>query len=502
MTLRIRGRARRIEGAAPSTDPLFARGALEDDEGQALTSVAIGAAFEVDTVDDGGRIRIEVDADTTGGPRGTTRGTWSEIEAAHPALFRDGLEGKPGPHVTVTLRAIEVRDGDPVAIEGEALEQGFDEHVQGLREASVPAMRAMRATSITRTDLAEEAPTKPRKKQEAPRPGVPTKRTPAFWRGVFLACAAVSLVATARVPFGPLTLDALSWALTFIGLAAWVAWTGVAPHFVRVETLASVENRGIALFVALFPLSVSFCHTFGDVAGVANLGKGEPPNASIAVAGCNAAALVLLCAGLLWTTRRTRPLLQSLLEAEPFAKGGGWGSVTGVVRDPTPIAVAHEPGALAVAQVTAIASHGSDPDIVTQSERTDGTFFVDAGDITYEIDPEKAIWATTIPASRKQTSQTDQQITLRVPVGAHVLVAGRAAFSPDRATARLSASGPESLLFFATSEGDDARGRCTAIRRRLEITIAVLVVTAAALVVAAGGLAPRLPPTVFPAGSD
>jgi hypothetical protein len=273
----------------------------------------------------------------------------------------------------------------------------------------------------------------------------------------------------------------------------------VVPRFVRGRSTVEESSKALSatvftsalLLVSLFILAL--LSDFRWAWSPPPLGTPEP-NASSIVAPGAMIFLVILLATFVFSTRKRASLLGAIVDAPPFTAMPDetkWGSVEGVVRDPTPVAVAGAPRALASVVDTKVRA-GSDPDIVTESVLNQGTFFVDSEIGSFELDPTRATWASAV---RMVIANEENRHAFAdvVAIGGHVVVAGRAVTPAKGEPARFVAGRAESLVFYATARDTGARARARLLlwRRRAAIAGLVLGVGAIGAVLAIYG--PELP---------
>src|SRR5262249_52976132 len=127
---------------------------------------------------------------------------------------------------------------------------------------------------------------------------------------------------------------------------------------------------------------------------------------------------------------------------------GEYCRTTGVVRDPTPIAVDNQLAAFALGTDEEHVP-GSDPNIVVKSFGNVGPFFVETGRTLVEVDPrgvlwsgpEKRQWRGFAPSGNKQTITAEY-----LPVGVPVVLVGRAEAPLRGGPAQLAATSADPVV--------------------------------------------------------
>jgi hypothetical protein len=217
-------------------------------------------------------------------------------------------------------------------------------------------------------------------------------------------------------------------------------------------------------------------------------------NGSWIVGGIAFVCLGLLGFILVRSSQRRSTLLATILDAPPFTAPPDetqWGSVSGVVRDPTPVRVSGGNAALANV-IQRDVRPGSDPDIVTESVLNEGTFFIDSSVGTFEIDPSGATWASSV---RMVTTDTEKKHIFAdvVVIGGHIVVAGRAVTPAKGEPARFIEGRADSLVFYATGRDEDARSKARMHQWRRRAALGMLVVSAVAIGAMMAVYEPELP---------
>jgi len=204
-------------------------------------------------------------------------------------------------------------------------------------------------------------------------------------------------------------------------------------------------------------------------------------------------------------TRDVR-LLERLLEAPPLPLASlekvRWGSVEGVVRDPSPATAEGEAVALAHVISEAIQG-GSDPSIFTEKILSVGTFFVDVPSRTHperrreieiEVHPKDALW-TSVVRLRTPIADSKRIHAQVIPIGGSVLIAGHALHDDQKKKKRahMRSAGEESLLLFASDRGTSARAEALSLLTIRRTALAIIAACALADVALLAYTEPQLP---------
>lgn len=406
------------------------------------------------------------------------------------------------------MKRAAVHAGERITIEGEEKEHAFaGETTASLRAAPTKTLASVSADVITVGDDVEprkeprkdEAPTK-RRERKKPRNLLAHVTAPRILS--FAGLALLLLSTTMRV--SPGFVDAIVIAITLHAVALTIAAWRSLPRFVRGHAAVEEQSREMMAYAVVGGIFLCAPFAFALIdfrwAWLPAV-KGESNAAWLVAIG---AMLYHVLLGVLFVrcSRKRASLLHALLDAPPFAAMPDetkWGSVEGVVRDPTPVEVGGAERAVATVVKREVRG-GSDPDIVTESVLNQGTFFVDAGVGTFELDPTSATWASAV---RMVTTDTEKKHTFAdvVVIGGRILVAGRAVTPAKGEPARFLAGRAESLVFYATGRDIDARARARSVawRRATIGGLAFGVVAIGALLAVYG---PQLPAMHFEASGD
>lgn len=504
---RFSGTARRRADAAPD-EALLERITMLID-GVERARIERVAPFDLE-LDDGERVRVELGKELAIEPGTSRRGPWKKL-AEDPALA-ELADRAPGPHVAVEIRRERLDDGVRVDVLAEHVEHAFAE---GGGHRSAPARKTASITAravasgedaslamdrIVADLAANDSPKKMRRRASR-------RARRLRWRGGWIGggSSAVAFGGAALVPFSPLTVDLVVAGIATATLTFTLWGLRHVPRFIldekHVEDVQKSPDVRV-LTIAAAPFFMLAAPPF--VADVSAQWTKLPPatpavNGSM---GCCVALVVfalLLTLGVLTTSRRSMRLLRVLLAAPPLPSGPvrAWGSFEGTVRDPTPVSAEGELAAV-MHVVHETVTEGSDPNIFVERVLSKGTFHVDRGGTSFEVDPEGAHWGSAVRIrvqGKDARRRTEKHV---VPIGGSVLIAGNAVRQAGANGGSFAATGPESLLFFAAGRGHSAR---TAARRLFWVRRATLT---AILACGLSGLAlarwvePHLPPFHMP----
>jgi hypothetical protein len=288
----------------------------------------------------------------------------------------------------------------------------------------------------------------------------------------------------------PAQLDFVFIAIVMFATGMLIAALRTVPRFVRGKDVVEDVGGGLVGVTVLAMMGVSTMVLLAFIADVRYAWTPPPAaveesNASWLVGPAAIGYLVVLAVILLRSSRRRGSLLATILDAPPFTAlpdETRWGSVSGVVRDPTPVTVSGGNAALANV-IQRDVRPGSDADIVTESVLNEGTFFIDSDVGTFEIDPSGATWASSV---RMVTTDTEKKHVFAdvVVIGGHIVVAGRAVTPAKGEPARFVEGRADSLVFYATGRDENARTKARMHQWRRLAAIGTLVVGAGAI----GGL--------------
>jgi hypothetical protein len=500
---------------------LVQRTIVADEQG-AFGRIDVLDAFDIE-LEGGRRLRVEMSKEARIEPLSTKKKKWGELE--NDPSFASIRDRGPGPHVTVTVKRAAIEDGDRIALAGEEKEFFFEEAKEGLRDAPKRELSMVSADLVASGSDAEEilahaldGPAAEASPVETPKADKRTRKErekkPRTLRSyvtvprVFVLVGIFLLLVAATMRRSTGFLDAIITANGSFAIAtfAW-AWRSL-PRFVHgnkaVEDTKNAEANVFVGGMLALPLMVVF-------AGISDLRyawspppKGvEEANASYLVGAIAFIYVTLIFVNFVRSTRRRAALLGTIVDAAPFTAMPDetkWGSIEGVVRDPTPIKVGGGPRALANV-IEREVRPGSDPDIVTEKVLNEGTFFIDADVGSFELDPRSATWASDVHQVVTDTEKKKVHADV-VVIGGHAVVAGRAVTPAKGQAARFIAGRADSLVFFATARDVDARAKATKIlsRRRL----AAVLVGAFALSIAGSMVRyePELPALHLEGGGD
>jgi hypothetical protein len=492
---------------------LVQRTVVADDQG-AFGRIDSLDPFDLET-DDGRTIRVHPSTDARVEPLREEKVKWGDLEddPSYLALKDRG----PGPHVTVTVKRAAICAGDRIALDGSEKDFVFEDETKATtRTAPTKKLSAVTADVIAGGDDPEKVlghvvdakpetkkPNEPKKSKKSKKEREREKKKLLSYVTAprvlsFVALLIFAAAATMRV--SPGFVDAVTAGISLWGTALIVASMRVMPRFVRGKF--SVEETSKPVFATAVLACLLLCSLFiiallQDFRWAWSLPPlGHPePNASWLVGPGAAIFLVVLLVTFVLSTRKCGSLLGAIVDAPPFGAMPDetkWGSIEGVVRDPTPVAVAGAPRALASIVETKVRA-GSDPDIVTESVLNQGTFFVDSDIGSFEIDPTRATWASAVRMVIKDEKDRHAFADV-VAIGGHVVVAGRAVTPAKGEPARFVAGRAESLVFYATARDAGARARARLLLWRRRVAIAGLVVGIGAISGILAMYGPELPP--------
>lgn len=470
---------------------LVQRTVVADDQG-AFGRIDSLEPFDLE-LPDGSIVRVHPTNEARIEPLREETTKWGDIE--DDPSYATLRERGPGPHVTVVVKRSAITAGDRVALEGEEEEFAFeDESNTTLRTAPAKKLSAVTADVLATGDDPErvlahvvdgraEEPKKRAKRKTKKEPERAQRKLVSYVTvpRVLSFLGMLILLGASTMRTSPGFVDAVTLAIVLYGIALTVASTRSLPRFVRGKLSVEELPRGAfasgvlggLVFASLLCLAL-----LSDMRWAWSL----PPagyretNASWLVGPGAILFLAFLAGSFVVSTRKRASLLQALLGAPPFTAKPDetkWGSVEGVVRDPTPISVGGAPRALANVIEREVRA-GSDPDIVTEEVLNQGTFFVDGDAGSFEIDPRAATWASAV---RVVTTDTEKRHVFAdvVAIGGRALVAGRAVTPAKGEPARFVAGRAESLVFYATGRDDNARSKVRILLLRRQLAIVALV---------------------------
>lgn len=475
-------------------------------------------AFELER-DDGTKVTIELGADTMLLPIEREQGTWRSFEA-DPLLAALRAQA-PGPHVDVVIERAVITDGTRVVLRGEESEHAFDDP-KGTRSAPQRRLTRVRAKAIATGKNAEEmirralapvAPPTTSRLAGAP-DGMRARRA-----GNVITSSRVALLVTALLALASRTVSVSPWkldlevaALTSLALAGWFAYVVRIPYFTthggKHEDHHPKTFRNVALLVSAIALLFSGFFWGEDLNAFMAHEKTTPAvNASPVVIATAILLLALLGFLVVRWTKRTASVVRALASAPPLPAGAAeatWGGILGTVRDPTPTGFSGEETALEHVVQRGV-EHSSDPDLGSSRFEKESivnveTFFVDTDDgRSYEIVPWDATWASSVREVDVDLPD-EERYRYVVVIGGRIWIAGRADRQPNGAPPRFEATGPESLLFYATPSTMDPRAT---IRRIALMRLGVFVLMlgcAGAMIARAVQLDGQLPAFHFEGG--
>jgi hypothetical protein len=444
-------------------------------EGQETPSGLWTRPFDL-ALESGERVRVEVapDARVFGGEE-AARGAWREVEELPLASpFR---EKAPGPHVEVKLRGKVVSAGDPVEILAEVLEEDTADGPMGLRDSPPRRISAVRAAAIGTGPLA-------RRKLDALLEGdmeTPALTRPAkdgtgiSWTGVLTVLAVLAglgLLGKAVFTAKSILVDLLAAIVVVVAAGYDLIEVDVeTPQFRAGATPKhEAERYGGFLVSFLGVLLILGCLCVDVYHALSGSEYTTYPVAPLA-----GAAALCFQAVTMWPATRYPARMARLLLAEPDSTpppDGAWGVGTGRVEDPTPLTGTMEPAAMGVS--TASAS----PELLHE-----GTFFVHTPAGKVEIDPREALWASRVKRTRsvKEEDGTKTIVEEIIPIGADVVFAGRWRHREGDCPL-IEATGPESLVIFASPAGVAATGALRDLMRARRISLGLALAGAAALI--------------------
>jgi hypothetical protein len=446
--VRLRGIARRIgNGAGPIAG---------------TCTLSVGDQHATHTLN--GELRLEgehgvaivaVDGTRVVGERRRS-GRFEELAGEHGV---SALSLQPGPHVAASLASAWIADGDEVEVIGERTADR--QAAAGYREAapSTPAYRA-HAIGSRRAVEAWHAREERERIRRMPKPPKSPMNTGAIAAAVLWVAAAGALALAFVKGSSTYSFVAPSIVLPLCGAAIAFMW-----GMVRFPNFQGGTSGGASTLLML----------------AAGLGAGSVmpplgPIAAIILGGCFLAILVMGWRG----TARAARLVNLLARTPQAPRAGVFGTFVGHVFDHTPVTVGGE--AAAVAHVVTVTGSGEDATVDTEKRGFDSTFVVrtEAGDL--EVDPRDMTWSSEV-VSKKEATYANL-----VPIGAEVVVAGTPRKGEGGYTLRLSNTGPESLVLYATAAGGDP---VAAVRRRRRdrraVMFAALVVVGVAALMAVMG---------------
>jgi hypothetical protein len=365
--------------------------------------------------------------------------------------------------VKVTLASATIRDGDRVTVLGK--EQNGK----------------LLAETIAIGEAADDIPSEPQ-----PRP-----KSAAGSFTLVIVCALVA----AGFGFAAKNVWPAPCALDFSAIGAMVF--AFAVHRVARSALVFRSAKGRVdprPFGAAFHVSVggafvlmSALFTLGDLPG--HLYEGRQQNASPFVLGMSAIYLLLLLVDSIRSNRGSLRLARVVLAAPPL-QGERWGAVTGEVR-------AHQtkPAIYALLEEEWREGSGSNPRTEQQAQ---GPFLVADGERRVRVEPNTmACWATDAVQTSSASARPDQKVIVErseIRDGARVIAVGRG-HAAAKDTEVLAASGPESLVIFASTGNPRASLRA---RAALVAFTIFFVFGAMAACVAGAVLQPDMPAVNIP----
>lgn len=282
-----------------------------------------------------------------------------------------------------------------------------------------------------------------------------------------------------------------SWSLT-VGMTFWGSLGGEFDVVRDPSTPAPQEKTRVTDVLALIgsalsmlgglPVLITFAaidmppgHTEEVGAGIA------PAVVNMSLASAIFAVVAALC-GMLLRRVMDRDVLHAiatLLDAHPLSSASRLGTrvrLTGVVRDPTPVASPTGPAAFAI---TSDEEHvpGSDPNIERGNLASDRTFYIVGSDAAVELDARGVLWT---PGDRRQwrtraPSGNDRTITVDyLPVGAPVLVAGTLHAGAPGAPPSLRVTPTTPVVLMRHGPDEDPFAVLRGVRRRSRLALLVL----------------------------
>lgn len=309
--------------------------------------------------------------------------------------------------------------------------------------------------------------------------------------GIVLLFVMVAMMA--KPPLVPLDTDVGVVGLSLLMLGALLWALGRRPIFVS-RDVASSETKaapGSVIVPIIVVASVAIMGFIMGIMGDAVFAQDDPTkqvNASLLTGLSGLVLGVGLLALLLFRQDLTRDvrLLERLLGAPPLPLAHlekvRWGSVEGIVRDPSPVTAEGEAVALAHVINEEIQS-GSNPSIFTEKILSVGTFFVDVPSLAHperrreieiEVHPKDALW-TSVVRLRTPVADSKRIHAQVIPIGGSVLIAGHALHDDQKKKKRahMRSTGDESLILFASDRGTSARAEARSLLtiRRMALVI-------------------------------
>ncbi len=312
-------------------------------------------------------------------------------------------------------------------------------------------------------------------------------------------------------PLTPLVTDIGIVGLSLLMLGALLWALGRRPIFVSRE-VASSEAKPAPAGVVVAVILVTSLALVGFVVGVRGdavvFRDDKQMNASL-LTGMSGLVLGLsLLALLLFRQDLTRDVryLERLLNAPPLPLASlekvRWGSVEGVVRDPSPVTAEGEAVALAHVLNETIQG-GSDPSIFTEKILSVGTFFVDVPSLAHperrreieiEVHPKGALW-TSVVRLRTPVADSKRIHAQVIPIGGSVLIAGHALHDDrkKKKRAHMRSTGDESLILFASDRGTSARAEALSLLTIRRMALVIIAGCAMSMVALLAYTEPQLP---------
>ncbi|MEO1173077.1 MAG: hypothetical protein AAFX94_13660 [Myxococcota bacterium] len=391
-------------------------------------------------LDDGSTMTVDVSSTSLLVHRVLHRsGRWHDLESLVAAqTFSDRA---PAPDARVTLRYFELIGGDRVTVRGTLAEGG----------TRILASHLVKGASMT------------------------TGRTLVSSTKAVLTLSAALLAVAAFVYLTlnvlPVVALATSLALSLLPVAV-VAQSHLRDRLGFIEGSSYKEGRGRSAIFASVPL---LCGALGLFAIYGEYRNPNPANVPLVAAMC--VFVVAWCwLWILTSGFKTAQIMRRIVKAMPVAPPaqGRWGRVVGVVRDSTPL----PDGSAMRAERVESSSDMMDGPVVGQHidvEQTGG-FDVFAGEDRIHISPAGATWATTdrmfhngaeLPfTGRRSTNDSEESLGVEViGQGAAIAVVGRLQGQSMRAT------GPETLLMFASEPGSDVISTIRSLLRRRRVLL-------------------------------
>ncbi|MEM6533926.1 MAG: hypothetical protein AAF654_14995 [Myxococcota bacterium] len=407
-------------------------------------------------LDDGSVVSVDVSNESLLVHRVLHRsGRWHDLEPLVAAqMFSDRA---PAPDARVTLRYFELTGGDRVTVSGTLADDGE----QGPGGSRILASHVVKGASIT-TGGTLVASTKA------------------------VLTLAVALLAVAAYAYAAIRVVSVAALATSLSLAllpvAIIAQGHLRDRLGFIEGSSYKDARGTSAIFASVPV---LCVALGLFATYEEYSNPNPANVPL-VASISVFMVVWCWLWLLATGFKTGRIMQRIAKAAPVdpPAEGQWGRVVGVVRDSTPLA----DGSAMKGERVESSSDMMDGPVVGQHidvEQTGG-FNVLVGEDRIHVSPVGATWATTdrrfhngaeLPFSGKRKTD-DSEEALGVDVigqGAAIAIVGRLQGYSMRAT------GPETLLMFASEPGSDVIGTIRSLLRRRRVLLLGTLLFAAAV---------------------